>query len=73
MQKDELIQLHAMLVQIKEFVEQNKEQTEFGKYYSLHICPSHIHKSKAEHKEAIFTLGKELSGVMVRGDPRAMF
>ncbi len=64
MQKDELIQLHAMLVQIKDFVERNKGHTEFGDYHSLKICPSHIHKSKSEHKEAILTLGKELSYAM---------
>lgn len=60
-----------MLVQIKEFIECNKEETEFGSYYSLQICPSHIHKSKAEHKEAIFTLGKELSYVMNGGKSMA--
>jgi len=65
MHKEELIQLHTLLVRVKSYFEENGlSTTEFDKYISLHIGPMHIHRSKAEHKHAIFILGNELATVM---------
>jgi hypothetical protein len=65
MHKEELIQLHTLLVRVKNYFEENGLSTaEFDKYISLHIGPMHIHRSKAEHKHAIFILGNELATVM---------
>ncbi|HXY86926.1 MAG TPA: UPF0058 family protein [Candidatus Acidoferrales bacterium] len=65
MHKEELIQLHTLLVRVKNYFEENGLcVSEFDDYGSLHIGPMHIHRSKAEHKHAIFTLGNELATVM---------
>ena len=59
MNKEELIHMHAFMVLIKDFFEK-KGKGEFSKYYSLQISPIHIHRHKDEHKNAVFTLGKEI-------------
>ncbi len=65
MHKEELIQLHTLLVRVKNYFEEHKCcNGEFERYDSLHIGPMHIHRSKAEHKHAIFVLGRELAAVM---------
>ncbi len=51
------------MVQMKKFFEE-KGQGEFSQYQSLQISPIHVHRSKAEHKHAIFILGKEIASVM---------
>ena len=65
MHKEELIQLHTLLVRCKNYFEEHTCcNGEFERYASLHIGPMHIHRSKAEHKHAIFVLGNELASVM---------
>lgn len=59
MNKEELIQLHTLMVLMKEFLEKTGKG-EFSKYNSLHISPVHVHRNKHEHKNAIFILGKEI-------------
>lgn len=61
--KEELIQLHTLMVQMKKFFEE-KGEGEFSQYRSLQISPIHVHRSKAEHKHAIFVLGKEIASIM---------
>ncbi|MCX9014568.1 MAG: UPF0058 family protein [Candidatus Methanoperedens sp.] len=63
MHKEELIQLHTLMVQMKRFFE-DSGTNEFNQYQSLGISPIQIHRSKAEHKHAIFILGKEIASVM---------
>ncbi len=65
--KEELIQLHTLMVQMKRFFEDNGHG-EFSHYQSLKISPIHVHRSKAEHKHAIFILGKEIASVMARDE-----
>ena len=59
MQKDELIQLHTFLLQLKthlgDIVENNGE-SEFLFYEKLNVTPYQVYKSKREHKLAVFTL-----------------
>ena len=61
MHKDELIALHQMLVEIKEYLEKNDSSVDFSPYEELKITPSQAHKSKMEHKHAIFTLGNVIA------------
>ncbi len=61
MHKEELIHLHTLLVQVKRFFENTGHYNNFQRYQSLHISPVHIHRSKADHKKAIFVLGNELA------------
>jgi hypothetical protein len=53
MHKEELITLHQMLFNIKDYFESINPDLKFTQYYSLKILPSQTHKSKMEHKYAI--------------------
>jgi hypothetical protein len=64
MRKEELIHLHILLAQLKRYFEKDNLVGEFSRYQSLQISPGHIHRSKAEHKEAIFVLGNELASMI---------
>ncbi len=39
-------------------------EEEFLEYKSLRIYPNHIHKTKSEHKVAIFTLAYDISRIL---------
>ncbi len=71
MHKDELLQLHSLLCQVKRFYEDANLplNDEFGEYESLNVSPQHIHKSKTDHKKAVFLLGKGLSEVVMMDNP----
>jgi hypothetical protein len=66
MHKDELIHLHSLLVEIKKYfeTEEDVEGDLFTDYEELGTSPVHIHKSKSEHKHAIFVLGEQLADRM---------
>jgi hypothetical protein len=66
MQKDELIQLHTFLYQIRTQLVQIYENNGFESthYEKLDITPYQIHKSKREHKLAVFTLSKDIAGIL---------
>ena len=70
MHKDELIQLHTMLCQLKNWFEQNGSiaNAPFKEYVQYGVWPHHIHKSKLHHKRAVFLLGKELAEAIGSGD-----
>ena len=68
MHKDELLQLHSLLCQVKRFFE-DMEGTAFSEYADLEVSPQHIHKSKTDHKRAVFLLGKGLSDIVLQTDP----
>ncbi|MCA1813072.1 MAG: UPF0058 family protein [Halobacteriales archaeon] len=71
MHKDELIQMHTLLCQIKNHIETgagNQADSWFNEYRTMGISPIHVHRSKAEHKKAIFVLGKEISGYLAQGE-----
>lgn len=71
MHKDELIQMHTLLCQIKSHIETSTPttaETWFGEYRTMGISPIHVHRSKAEHKKAIFVLGKEISAYLADGE-----
>lgn len=70
MHKDELIQMHTLLCQIKNYIETSSTTgaTAFTDYKSMNISPIHVHRSKTEHKRAIFTLGKEIAHYLSQGE-----
>ncbi len=70
MQKDELIQLHTFLYQMRTHLEQlcNNNGCESNSYEKLEITPYQIHKSKREHKLAVFTLSKDIAGILSDND-----
>ncbi|HVL87004.1 MAG TPA: UPF0058 family protein [Candidatus Thermoplasmatota archaeon] len=69
MHKDELIQMHTLLCQIKNYIESNGSMNgAFTTYKAMNISPIHVHRSKTEHKKAIFTLGKEIADCLSAGE-----
>lgn len=64
MHKEELILLHQMLIDVKEYLQSENPETSFSEYDALKISPSQIHRSKMEHKYAIFVLGNEIAKAM---------
>ena len=58
-QKDEIIQFHTFLLQLRTHLEnmtENNNPQAFLSYEKLNIGPHKIHKSKKEHKLAVFEL-----------------
>ncbi|WP_372913013.1 UPF0058 family protein [Salinigranum sp.] len=66
MHKDELLELHEQLVIIKDHFKTREEVPDglFDEYEGLGVDPSHVHKSKSEHKHAVFVLGSALASAM---------
>lgn len=67
MQKDELIQLHTFLLQLKTHLEdmvQHNGGAEFMSYVKLDVTPYQVYKSKREHKLAVFTLSKGIADLL---------
>ena len=67
MQKDELIQLHTFLLQLRTHLEdmvENDGSTDFISYEKLDITPYQVYKSKREHKLAVFTLSRGIAGLL---------
>jgi hypothetical protein len=64
MHKEELISLHQMLYDVKDRFEEINPELKFLQYTALKISPTQQHKSKTEHKYAIFVLGTEIANAM---------
>ncbi len=68
MKKEELVHLHLLLAQLKKYCEQNGVDCDFAKYNELGISPFQVHRSKEEHKQAVFVLGAELASLTARNN-----
>ncbi|RZN38281.1 MAG: metal-binding protein [Methanophagales archaeon ANME-1-THS] len=66
MEKEELIHLHMLLAQIKKYCEDKGFNCDFSKYNELDISPFQVHRSKEEHKQAIFLLGTALASTAAK-------
>ena len=66
MHKDELLELHEQLVRIKNYFQarEGEDEDAFAAYDELDVDPDHVHKSKSEHKHAVFVLGNALADAM---------
>ena len=66
MHKDELLELHEEMVTIKEEFQSYEDVPDglFDPYEELDVDPSHVHKSKSEHKHAVFVLGNALASAL---------
>jgi hypothetical protein len=57
MKKQELIHLHGLLAQVQDhYEEQTGNEVEHDRYATLGVQPTSIHKSKTDHKDAVFAL-----------------
>jgi hypothetical protein len=66
MKKDELVHLHMLLAQFKKYCEESGLKGDFSKYNELGISPFQVHRSKDEHKQAIFVLMTEFASMAAR-------
>jgi len=66
--KEELISLHSMLTEVKEYLQEQNPEADFSEYDLLEITPAHTHRSKMEHKYAIFILGNAIAKAMKEVD-----
>ncbi|MCJ7570680.1 MAG: UPF0058 family protein [Candidatus Thermoplasmatota archaeon] len=67
MQKDEIIQFHTFLLQIKSHLNElvdNNDGQEFQSYDKLNVTPYQIYKSKREQKLAVFTLSMGIANLL---------
>ncbi|ERH01012.1 MAG: putative metal-binding protein [Halonotius sp. J07HN6] len=66
MHKDELLELHEQMVTIMEYFREQEtvDASLFDPYDELTVEPDHVHKSKSEHKHAVFVLGNALATAM---------
>jgi len=56
MKKQELIHLHGLLAEVRTQCEMWEGEFDLTEYESHGIEPTSIHKSKTDHKEAVFAL-----------------
>lgn len=66
MHKDELLELHEQMVLIANYFRglDDVDLSLFEPYDELDVSPSDIHKSKSEHKHAVFVLGNALASAL---------
>ncbi len=71
MQKDEIIQLHMFLLQLRTQLEnmmENDNSQAFLFYDEMNILPQQVHKTKDEHKLAVFELSKGIANLLKEND-----
>jgi len=66
MHKDELLELHDQMVTIMEYFRSREgvDDSLFEAYDRIDVSPDDVHKSKSEHKRAVFVLGNALANAM---------
>ena len=70
MKKQELIHLHGLLAQVQNHYEKETGETvEHTRYTELGVQPTSIHKSKTDHKDAVFALAKGITGELAESEP----
>jgi hypothetical protein len=65
MKKQELIHLHGLLAQVQNhYEEETGETVEHDEYATLGVKPTSIHRSKTDHKAAVFALARGITSEM---------
>lgn len=65
MKKQELIHLHGLLAQVRNHYEQIEgDEVDHETYTELGVRPTSIHRSKTEHKRAVFALARGITSEM---------
>jgi hypothetical protein len=66
MKKQELIHLHGLLAEVSNYYEENAdEDVSLDEYEDLGVRPTSIHKSKTDHKAAVFALAGGITSTIV--------
>jgi len=69
MKKQELIHLHGLLAEVSNQYEAwTDEEPDLDDYDSLGVRPTSIHKSKTDHKAAVFAIAEGITSEMEDGD-----
>lgn len=65
MRKQELIHLHGLLSEVEDLYEQRTSSTiDLEEYESMGVRPTSIHRSKTDHKAAVFALSSGITEAM---------
>ena len=65
MKKQELIHLHGLLAEVRDQCETWEDDSlDLEDYNDMGVRPTSIHKSKTDHKAAVFELAKGITGSM---------
>ena len=65
MKKQELIHLHGLLAQVQNHYEKETgDDVQHDEYTELGVKPTSIHKSKTDHKAAVFALAQGITSEM---------
>ena len=64
MKKQELIHLHGLLSEVRNQCEYWEGDLDLEAYETLGVKPTSIHKSKTDHKAAVFKLAEGITGSM---------
>jgi len=65
MKKQELIHLHGLLAQVQNHYEADSGSTvDHDEYAELGVKPTSIHKSKTDHKAAVFAIADGITSAM---------
>ncbi len=64
MKKQELIHLHGLLAEVRKQCEFWNEDIDLEAYEELGVKPTSIHKSKTDHKAAVFKLTEGITEPM---------
>jgi hypothetical protein len=65
MKKQELIHLHGLLAEVGNYYEaEHNTEVNLEEYESLGVRPTSIHKSKTDHKAAVFAMAKAITSEM---------
>lgn len=68
MRKQELVYLHGLLREVRDYYErQSGDAVSTPEYDSCDVAPTAIHRSKADQEEAVLTLLSELTAAMESG------
>jgi len=72
MKKQDLLRLHGLLGQVADVYEQQTGTTATTPVYDdIGVDPMAIHRSKTDHKAAVFTLADELADTVEAAEPVA--
>jgi hypothetical protein len=73
MKKQELIHLHGLLAEVRNHYEQSiGSEIDDEDYRNLGVRPTSIHKSKTDHKAAVFALADGITSDMEAETERAV-
>ena len=65
MKKQELIHLHGLLAEVGNYYEEcESDEISLDEYEDLGVRPTSIHKSKTDHKAAVFALAGGITSAM---------